>query len=304
MFKLICDLTKQYYGAANETGSTILKYDNCKPCATVSYKLTSSSNDNSLSIAQKAVERWNMNGLNPANPAYRETYNKLLPKEDLSTYKYIGLFEDNNNQITMSTIGVGIAIPIYESIYNGDEKIWNKASYLQFSTSVTLQPGIFEQKETKEYSQIDTYFLSYIRENGWNECDPMIAYSGNSYDHYLDNLRNQVKNTLIKGLSSPELRMCRVGDDNIAMTGSKDAQEDVKIICHQMGGRFLSTYEVYAEICKKGLKSTLSSIGNEAFKVTCDNYQETLPEIGLWPQETMLLNITTVAGSSSHGEEF
>lgn len=305
MFKLICDLTKQYYKPANETDSTILKYENCKSCATVNYKLTSSSNENSLPAATKAVEIWGMNGLNPANPQYRETYNKLLTEEDLSTYKNIVLFEDNNKLAAAMNLGqTGGLVPIYESIFSGDTKIWEKANYLRFPNSVTFQPGIFYQEETSKNSQIDRFFINYIRENGWNECSSMISDRGYSYDHYLDNLRNKVKSTLIKALSSTKLRVCKVGDVSVAMTSSENAQEDVEIICHQMGGRLPSTYEVYTEICEKGLLTHLASIGNEAFKVTCDNYQETLPQIGLWPQDVTISNITTVAGSSSRGEEF
>ena len=59
--------------------------------------------------------------------------------------------------------------------------------------------------------------------------------------------------------------------------------QDIEDVCHQLGGKFPSIYETVEEICKGGVASKLSllSFGNEVFSVTCENYQETLPEIGL-----------------------
>jgi len=289
MFKLICDLTKEYYGSENETAITVLRYSDCNPCGAVGYNLTSSSNDNSLLVSTQVAAKWSMNALSPYNSAYSETYAQLLPKEDLSAYKYIGLFEDNNQFHGVIMLGSSHKVtPIYESIYNGDKLIWNKLNYLQFSASVDLQLGIFKQMETEQFGNahiIDSYFLDYIKTNGWNECSSVESYGDRNTDNYADyvsSVKAQVKKKIIKELEST-VRICKVDGKNIAMVGQDGVQQDIEDVCHQLGGKFPSIYETVEEICKGGVASKLSllSFGNEVFSVTCENYQETLPEIGL-----------------------
>lgn len=284
MFKLICGLEKVNL-LVNKTAIDILKYSNCEPCGTVNYKLTSSSNDNSLSVSFDIAGKWSRNGLSPHNPAYKDTYEKLLPKEDLSNYNYIGLFEDNNQLPDVLRVNSDHNVaPIYESIQNDDEEIWYKSNYLKFPISVNLQPGIFKQVMTESLGKqhvIDQYFLNYIKENGWNECISIENHEAlsNDYADYVNGAKDKAKTILIETLDS-KIRICNVDGANVAMTGFGNVQQDIEDMCHQLGGTFPSIYERIEALCDQEGKSDLRLVGNEVFNITCGNYHETLPEIG------------------------
>jgi hypothetical protein len=284
MFKLICDLEKASL-FANETSVEILRYSGCEPCGTVNYKLTSSSNDNLLFVIFDIAAKWSRNALSPHNPAYKDTYNKLLPQEDLSLYKYIGLFEDNNRLPDVLRVNSDHNVaPIYESIQNNDEEIWHKSNYLNFPISVKLQPGIFKQVMTESLGKqyvIDSYFLNYTKGSSWHECISIENHEAlsNNYTDYINSVKDEVKTKLIEVLDS-EIKICNIDGVNVAMVGVANAQQDIESMCHELGGRFPSIYEIVKKLCDKEVKSDLSLVGNEAFNVTCGNYHETLPEIG------------------------
>jgi hypothetical protein len=284
MFKLICDLKKTSL-FANDTSVEILRYSDCEPCGTVNYKLTSSSNDNSPFVIFDIAAKWSTNALSPYNPAYKETYDKLLPQEDLSLYKYIGLFEDNNRLPDVLRVNSDHNVaPIYESIQNNDEEIWHKSNYLNFPISVKLQPGIFKQVMTQSLGKqyvIDSYFLNYTKGSSWHECisiENQEALS-NDYTDYTNSVKDEVKTKLIEVLDS-EIKICNIDGANVAMVGAASAQQDIESMCHELGGRFPSIYEIVKKLCDKEVKSDLPLVGNEAFNITCGNYHETLPEIG------------------------
>ena len=291
--------------------TVILQYINCRPESLSHINLTSTSHQQDDDISQAIAEKMSNSGLNPHNPSYKEIYAKFTSGEaSISDSKYILICEDNrygisnfpksahnqNKEMLYAKEGHSVAF-LYESIFeNGDNMLWGKYNYVYFQKGKpSLQPGIMKEVTSGEFTEsfhLDSYFRAYLLNDHphfkhgsesyiytySNDTEVLHPFS-ETYGGYLLFLRNAVIADVKKGFA--QLLNCEVNGANfVFIDASSDASQtqDIKNMCSWLGGKIPSLVEAIQEVCSMANREQVS-FGNEAFNITCDNFQTVLHEL-------------------------
>lgn len=125
---------------------------------------------------------------------------------------------------------------------------------------------------------LDNNFVSYLLgHRGALGCLPIENFP----DTHLDalNYHKYMKETVFKNINSALKlsNLCDIGGAYVNLIDASSTLEqgdDIKSICSGLGGKMISHYERLTDVCKEKPKAVIS--GNEALKITCANFRETL----------------------------
>ncbi len=211
MFKVICKIQKMIL---DNQIVAINRYD-CIPCEFSDYQMF---DDNNYSL-KKRTDYMNdvaffleLTSLNISKPEYHNLANKIYYLDDLTDYRYIGLFDDSTKVQNVHNFGIPwiysaiirhmtpdytsmLINSAWESVYSlfsntpqneQDEKenfktIWEKQFLFSLPASVTthrlkgtIEKSAFKDGTGKQYYGINTYFLKHLLSGKQNsKCEPI-----------------------------------------------------------------------------------------------------------------------------------
>ncbi len=227
MFKVICELGKLEFDKI-----VGLKYNNCQPCEFSNYQMFGDTYDPELRAekAANASRRLNDGALDISKPEYKGLANKLYYLKDLSSYRYISIFDESTT--VENVIKVFDVTWIYSAIirlhsptaieqlltisqkaftwFNPTstkeikkvevEKfytIWEKRYLFHIPEPElndkllgTIQKGILYDGSDRNFHEIDKYFLTYLLSDKQNS--KCIPITANQITYALQDENNLV----------------------------------------------------------------------------------------------------------------
>jgi len=290
MLKITCNFKREITSNYLEFDyTTILKFFNCNICQYIDIKITDYSNHPFNQLEERLIIYYNNRTLDPTIPKHKAEYDKLID-QNLLNFQYMTIVEDNQkiNSLFSDSCKELIdngsfinhnAYPIYDGFVNkSNYEIWGRPFYINFIEPPVINPGTLTKNENGYF--IDDSFLQYILGETPLSCLNSNSNENLTYEGYISSIKSKIKRTIEK--FNLKMKICNINGLKAGMVeSSTDQKADIYKRCADLGGKIATLEEGIKENCEKKHHKDFIIYGNEAYNLSCNNYEEILKDLGL-----------------------